>query len=310
MIKRIFFLMFVCISAVSQSQNLKATGGQLGHSEPGIIKTVDASETTVTVTKLIDNNVTVSNSSIPVTGTFYQATQPVSISSMPSTPVTGTFWQATQPVSIATMPSTPVTGTFWQATQPVSIATMPSTPVTGTFWQTTQPVSGIFYQATQPVSIATMPSTPVTGTFWQATQPVSGTFFQTTQPVTIGNSTGKTNVCKTGNLVTTTVTADQVILTYTVTSGKTFYLMGYNVTARLTTYAATATNFGVSSLENPSGTKLNTCMIANAGVINPPYDEFFSEPMPIAAGTVIRIVCTPSSTTSYTWQGNLFGYEK
>lgn len=37
-------------------------------------------------------------------------------------PVSGTFWQGTQPVSIATMPTTPVTGTFWQATQPVSIA--------------------------------------------------------------------------------------------------------------------------------------------------------------------------------------------
>ncbi len=36
---------------------------------------------------------------LPVSGTFYQATQPVSISAMPSTPVTGTFWQATQPVS-------------------------------------------------------------------------------------------------------------------------------------------------------------------------------------------------------------------
>jgi hypothetical protein len=35
-------------------------------------------------------------------------------------PVSGTFWQTTQPVSIASMPSTPVTGTFWQATQPVS----------------------------------------------------------------------------------------------------------------------------------------------------------------------------------------------
>src|ERR1035437_4855164 len=49
-----------------------------------------------------------------------------------SVAVTGTFWQATQPVS----------GAFWQATQPVSIATMPTTPVTGTFWQTTQPISG------------------------------------------------------------------------------------------------------------------------------------------------------------------------
>ena len=53
--------------------------------------------------------------SIAVTGTFWQATQPVSIASMPSTPVTGTFWQATQPVS----------GTFWQATQPVSAASLP-----------------------------------------------------------------------------------------------------------------------------------------------------------------------------------------
>ena len=39
---------------------------------------------------------------VPVSGTFWQATQPVS----------GTFFQATQPVS----------GTFWQETQPVSLA--------------------------------------------------------------------------------------------------------------------------------------------------------------------------------------------
>lgn len=61
-----------------------------------------------------------SGTPLPVSGTFYQATQPVSLASVPSHAVTGTFWQATQPVSIATMPSTPVTGTFWQATQPVS----------------------------------------------------------------------------------------------------------------------------------------------------------------------------------------------
>jgi len=54
-------------------------------------------------------------SAVPVSGTFFQATQPVS----------GTFFQATQPVSIASMPSTPVTGTFWQATQPVSAAALP-----------------------------------------------------------------------------------------------------------------------------------------------------------------------------------------
>lgn len=62
-----------------------------------------------------------------VTGTFYQATQPVSIAS--SVAVTGTFYQTTQPVSIAA--SVPVTGTFYQATQPVSL------PSTSAFYHLT-----------------------------------------------------------------------------------------------------------------------------------------------------------------------------
>lgn len=50
--------------------------------------------------QLADNHqVTISNASLAVTGTFYQATQPVSIATMPTTPVTGTFWQTTQPIS-------------------------------------------------------------------------------------------------------------------------------------------------------------------------------------------------------------------
>ena len=139
---------------------------------------------------------------VPVSGTFYPATQPVSGTvtvGNASLAVTGTFWQATQPVSgtVGVSGSVAVTGSFYPATQPVSIAG--SVAVTGSFYQTTQPVSiaatvtvsgpltdaqlraaavpvsGTFYQATQPVSIASMPSTPVTGTFWQATQPISGT---------------------------------------------------------------------------------------------------------------------------------------
>ena len=65
--------------------------------------------------------------------------------------VTGTFWQATQPVS----------GTFWQTTQPVSIASMPSTPVTGTFWQATQPVSGTVTTTGAAASGATLSGNPV-----------------------------------------------------------------------------------------------------------------------------------------------------
>ena len=101
------------------------------------------------------------------------------ISSGITVPVSGTFWQATQPisgsVSVSNFPATqPVSGTFWQATQPisgsVSVSNFPaSQAVTGTFWQATQPISGS-------VSVSNFPATqPVSGTFWQATQPVSGT---------------------------------------------------------------------------------------------------------------------------------------
>jgi hypothetical protein len=71
--------------------------------------------------------------------------------------VTGTFWQATQPVSgtISTtqsgtwtiQPGNTVNTTAWLVTGTGGIF-----PVTGTFWQATQPVSGTFWQATQPVS--------------------------------------------------------------------------------------------------------------------------------------------------------------
>ena len=154
---------------------------------------------------------------LAVSGTFWQATQPVSIASMPTTPVTGTFFQTTQPVSaaslplpalaatstlqpalngdggalahitnfpgtqpvsIASMPSTPVTGAFYQTTQPVSIASMPSTPVTGTFWQTTQPVSGS-------VSVSNLPATQAVSIASMPSTPVTGTFWQATQPISI-----------------------------------------------------------------------------------------------------------------------------
>jgi hypothetical protein len=266
-------------------------------------------------TQPVSGSVSVSNfpASQAVTGTFWPATQPVSgslsISNFPaSQAVTGTFWQATQPVSIASMPSTPVTGSFWQATQPVSLASMPTTPVTGTFWQNTQPVS-----------IASMPSTPVTGTFWQATQPVSiaampstpvtGTFFQAVQPVSLGNATGKTNVGKPGTLATSATTADQVVVTYTVTAGKTFYVEWFSCNSRLTTFAATATLFGTCSLETPAGTKLITDTLAGPGIGDRDVYQF-SEPLPIAAGAVIRVVTTPAAVTAMTWVGNIGGYEK
>jgi len=61
---------------------------------------VDASGSTLGANSGVDiGDVTINNPTLAVTGTFFQATQPVSIAAMPSTPVTGTFFQATQPVS-------------------------------------------------------------------------------------------------------------------------------------------------------------------------------------------------------------------
>jgi len=116
---------------------------------------------------------------LAVTGTFYQATQPIS-----GTVAVSNF-PATQPVSGS------VTVSNFPATQPVSIATMPSTPVTGPLTDaqlraTAVPVSGTFFQATQPVSGTVTATGPLTDTQLRASAvPVSGTFFQATQPVSL-----------------------------------------------------------------------------------------------------------------------------
>lgn len=128
-------------------------------------------------------------------------------------------------------------------------------------------------------------------------------------PVTHGNATGKTVAMKTGSLTSTATTADQVVLTYTVTSGKTFYLQYFDLAARLTTYASTATNYGDCSIESPAGTKLWTQMFTSVGQ-SLPLSHDFAEPMPIASGVVVRVVCTPSAVTSFLWRANFGGYER
>lgn len=137
---------------------------------------------------------------VSVTGA-YQATQPVSgpltdaqLRTAP-VPVSGSFFPATQPVSIASMPSTPVTGTFWQATQPVSIASQPlptgaATETTLAAIGTKTPALGQAVMASSsPVVIASNQSAlPVTGAFFQATQPVS----LASQPLPTGAATEAT----------------------------------------------------------------------------------------------------------------------
>lgn len=92
---------------------------------------------------------------VPVSGTFWQATQPVS----------GTFWQATQPVSLASVPAHAVTLTSTTVTvsslPPLAAGTAQIGSVTASI-SGTVPVSGTFWQATQPVSLASVPAHAVT----------------------------------------------------------------------------------------------------------------------------------------------------
>jgi len=72
---------------------------------------------------------------VPVSGTFWQATQPVS----------GTFYQATQPVSLTsttvTVSSLPALAAGTAQIGSVTASISGTVPVSGTFWQTTQPAS-------------------------------------------------------------------------------------------------------------------------------------------------------------------------
>jgi hypothetical protein len=151
-------------------------------------------------------------SGIPVTGSFYPATQPVS----------GTFWQATQPVS----------GTFWQATQPISGAvsgtgtftvsgTVTANAGTGTFAVSAASLplpSGASTSAKQPAlgtagtassdvltvqGIASMTALKVDGS--GITQPISGTLAATqsgTWTVQPGNTANTTAWKVDGSAVT------------------------------------------------------------------------------------------------------------
>lgn len=118
----------------------------------------------------ISGTVTANVGTVPVTGTFWQATQPVSIAATVavSGPLTDAQLRAT---------AVPVSGTFYQATQPVSAASLPLP--SGAATSAKQPALGTAGVASTDVitvqGIASGVAQPVSGTFWQATQPISGT---------------------------------------------------------------------------------------------------------------------------------------
>lgn len=139
-----------------------------------------------------------------------------------------------------------------------------------------------------------------------------GVASQSSQGVSIGSTVNKTVVAKTGTLVTTAVTANQVILTYTVTAGKTLFIEYIDIQGRLTVASATAAVLGSAIIQ------MNVVTVNTQGFVNPTTSDSgsqavrisFSEPIPLAAGLVLGFLVTPASATSMTWTANFVGYEK
>ncbi len=122
-----------------------------------------------------------------------------------------------------------------------------------------------------------------------------------------------TTVMKNGVKVTTAVTADQVILSHIVSPGKKFLLSYAEANVRLTTFATTATNFGTVSILAGTTRLFKFSVVAGPGVLNSPIYVDPPEALAIVGNsdgtTTVSIVCTPAATTSFTWDGNLGGYE-
>jgi len=199
-------------------------------------------------------------------------------------PVSGTFWQATQPVSLVSVPSHAVTNAGTFATQE-SGALLTSSQLIDDAVATTAaaiPTKGLACSATDgtnariiksdtsgelQVDVLTMPTTAVTGTFWQATQPVS---ISGNQAVNVAQINGVTPLMGAGNTGTgshrVTIASDQAAIpvsqsgTWTVQPGNT-----PNTTAWLTQNTP-ATTGGFTTYHLVSAATTNATVVkASAG---------------------------------------------
>lgn len=181
---------------------------------------------------------------IAVTGTFFQATQPVSIAgtvavsgpltdaqlravavpvSLTSTTITGTVTisGAVTLASTTITGSVAVTGTFWQSTQPVSLASVPSHDVTnaGTFAvqatlaaETTKVIGTVNISAAQTIATVTTITNPVTVTGSVTATLASTTLTATVHPAGLGTVVaGRQTVTTAGTAVQFSAQACKVV---------------------------------------------------------------------------------------------------
>lgn len=294
----------------------------------------DTSDTLRSVSATKPLPVDIKNTSVEVTGTFWQATQPVSVASIPSHPVTNAGTFAVQVTSAPTTTvtatqldvdnlnatddvvtvtggagqtadvkvtldgeSVPVTGTFWQATQPVSIASaVPVTDNSGSLTVDAPVGTPVFVRlsdgasaiATLPVSLSSVPSHPVTNAGVFAVQSTN----QANSGVDIGDVTinntagaGAVNIQDGGNVITVdgtvgvsgTVTTKE---TRSATPSQSSPLVTNSNTSILASNAnrlgATIYNEGASTCFMKLGATASTtsysCQIASGGYYEVPFE--------------------------------------
>jgi hypothetical protein len=211
-----------------------------------------------TLTVGVNGAVSISNPALAVTGTFYQATQPVS----------GKFWQDTQPVSLAAVPLAPGAATSAGQDAAANLLLAITNRLAGTLAvtggltdaqlrATPLPVSFNF-PTTQAVSAAALPL-PM-GASTSALQAQGNAYLQTlasagfTATVVSGPVTPYSLVAATGNNATLVKAGATQLTSLTVTNATASYkyLMLYNLAAAPGTGATPLLTLGV-----PGGQSIN-----------------------------------------------------
>ena len=118
--------------------------------------------------------------------------------------------------------------------------------------------------------------------------------------VSIGTATFVQNF-----LITTATTTDQLVASYTVPAGHSFYLSYAEIEGFYSSWTSAVNNYGVAHL-SINGAHIHASRIAGQGTDKTSIT--LSPSAKFASGTVIEWFVTPASTTSTEWYGNLAGY--
>ncbi len=204
-------------------------------------------------------------------------------------PVSGTFWQTTQPVSgtvtadqggtwnIGTVTAvTAITDSLPAGSNTIgavdqagtwNVGVTGSVAVTGTFWQTTQPVSGTVAVSGVSGSVA------VTGAFYQATQPVS--------LATVNPSLGRSAVTTVYNAYATTP----------VTTSAYVQLIASTSAAINRLYIADTSGSALYIATGGSGSEVNQLLVGPGGN-SAPFE------LDIPSGTRISVKCADQNAST------------